>query len=133
MAMVCHDLSGDALWYSFGFEFTIGMGVENSGHFAGIIPKEPFHPIVFPAEERVVLAGEKFGAFPVRPSVNEFVAHSRDRNVAFVTAVDQSVVADVVIQVIVRGGLAVPIRYVGVVKSHQLPLAIFAREYTRGS
>src|SRR5208282_1067194 len=133
MAMVCHDLSGDALWYSFGFEFTIGMGVENSGHFAGFIPKEPFHPTVFPAEERVVLAGEKFDDFPVCPSVNEFVAHSRDRNVAFVAAVDQSVVANVIVQVIVREWLAVPVRYVGVVKSHQLPLAILASEYTGGS
>jgi len=109
------------------------IGVENSGDFAGIIPKKPFHPIVFPAEECVVPAGEKFGGFPVRPSVNEFVAHSGDRNVAFVAAVDESVVADVIVQAIVREGLAVPVRYVGVVKSHQLPLAILAREYARGS
>jgi hypothetical protein len=85
------------LWHSLGFEFTVGMGVENSGHFAGIVSKEPLHPTVFPSEERVVLAGKKFDGFPVCPSVNEFVAHSRDRNVAFVSAVDQSVVADVII------------------------------------
>src|SRR5271155_3374903 len=85
----------DILWHSLGFELTVGMGVENSGHFAGFIPKEPFHPTIFPAEERVILAREKFDGFPVCPSVNKFVAQSRDRNVAFAAAVDQSVVADV--------------------------------------
>jgi hypothetical protein len=45
----------------------------------------------------MALAGEKFDGFPVCPSVNKFVARSRDRNVAFVAAVDQSVVADVLI------------------------------------
>ena len=88
--------SGDTLWHSLGFEFTVGLGVENSGHFAGFIPKEPFHPTVFAAEERVVLAREKVDGFPIYPSVNEFVAQSRDRNVAIVAAVDQSVVADVI-------------------------------------
>src|SRR5580698_9060887 len=136
MAMVCHDLSsGHTLWHSPGFEFTVGMGVENSGHFAGFIPKEPFHPTVFPAEERVVLAGEKFDGFPVCPSVNEFVAQSRDRNVAFVAAVDQSVVADVIVQELAsnRGGLPVLVGYVCFLECHQPPLAIFARKYTRGS
>jgi hypothetical protein len=48
------------LRHSLGFEFPVAMGVENSGHFAGFIPKKPLHPTVFPAEERVELAGEKF-------------------------------------------------------------------------
>jgi len=74
------------LWHAPGFEFTVGMRVENSGHFSRFIPKEPFHPTVFAAEERVVLTGEKFDHFPVCPSFNEFVAHSLDPNVAFVAA-----------------------------------------------
>jgi hypothetical protein len=91
-----HDLSrGDTLWHSLGFEFTVGMGVENSGHFAGFVPKEPFHPTVFPAEERVVLAGEKFEGFLV-PGLREFgesIAFANNENVAFAAAVDQSAVA----------------------------------------
>src|SRR5271163_3961051 len=137
MAMVCPRSlpRGDTLWHSLSFEFTVGMGVENSGHFAGFIPKEPFHPTVFPAEECVVLAGEKFDDFPVCPSVNEFVARSRDRNVAFVAAVDQSVVADVIVQEVARdrGRLPVLVGYVCFLERHQPPLAIFAREHTRGS
>ena len=84
------------------------MGVENSGHFAGFIPKEPFHPTVFPSEKRVVLAGKKFDGF-LAPGIRELGSLSPSRmigNVTFVAAIDQSVVADVIIQVIVRIGRA---------------------------
>jgi hypothetical protein len=105
MAMVFDDLSsGDPLWHSPGFEFTVGMGVKNSGHFAGFIPKEPFHPTVFPAEERVVLAGEKFDGFlaPGLGGFGESIAFANYENVAFVAAVHQSVVADVIVQKVAR-------------------------------
>src|SRR5271155_1587810 len=105
----------DILWHSLGFELTVGMGLENSGHFAGFIPKEPFHPTVFPAEERVVLAGEKFDGFlaPGLGELGESIALAHDGNFAFVAAVDQSVVADVIVQVVVWGRLPILVRYVG--------------------
>src|SRR5271155_1720112 len=111
------------------------IGVENSGDFAGIIPKKPFHPIVFPAEECVVPAGEKLDGFlvPGPSGFGESVAFANDDNVAFDAAVDQSVVADVIIEVIVRGGLPVLVGYVCFMESHQPPLAVLAGEYTGGS
>jgi hypothetical protein len=69
MVLAAIPFSRETLWHSLSFEFTVAMGVENSGHFAGFIAKEPFHPTVFPAEERVELAGEKFGDFPACPSL----------------------------------------------------------------
>jgi hypothetical protein len=96
--------AGDTLWHSLGFEFTVGMGVENSGHFAGFIPKEPFHPTVFPAEERVVLAGEKFDGF-LAPGLknSESLSPLRTTKMSPLSPPStESVVADVIIQVIVR-------------------------------
>jgi hypothetical protein len=46
---------------------TVGIGVENSGHFAGFIPNEPFHATVFPAEQPGVFAGEEFDGLPRLP------------------------------------------------------------------
>src|ERR1700685_2469221 len=67
---------------SLSFDLTVTKSVENSGHLAGLISKEPLCRAVFSTEEHVVLARKKFSSFLVRPRVIELVTDSCDRTLA---------------------------------------------------